>query len=81
MGVTCANDDKIKERKAIVVFESIGGNDKGTDGHRKDTLPIVEAIKKLGWHSEVIKFENDKLPRCHRQILRPHWKNQPRIST
>lgn len=37
-------DLKIKERKAVVVFESIGGSDKGVDGHRKDTLPIVDSI-------------------------------------
>jgi hypothetical protein len=69
MGATCAKDDKIKERKAIVVFESIGGSDKGTDGHRKDTLPIVEAIKKAGWHAEVIKFENDKAEQIYHDVV------------
>ncbi len=42
--------------KSIAVFESVGGSDKGPDGHRKDTLPIVEALKANGWHSQVFKF-------------------------
>lgn len=46
--------------RSVVVFESIGGSDKGPDGHRKDTLPIVESLKSKGWHAEVVKFENDK---------------------
>lgn len=46
-------------KKAIVVFEVEGGNDKGPDGHRKDTMPIVEAIREQGWTSEVIYFHPD----------------------
>ena len=42
--------------KAIVVFEVEGGSDKSFDGHRKDTMPIVNAIKDKGWHSEVVYF-------------------------
>lgn len=42
--------------KAIVVFEVEGGSDKYFDGHRKDTMPIVDAIKRAGWHSEVVYF-------------------------
>mgnify|MGYP002716593999 CR=1 FL=1 len=42
--------------KAIVVFEVEGGSDKSFDGHRKDTMPIVNAIKEKGWHSEVVYF-------------------------
>ncbi|QNE89043.1 Cj0069 family protein [Corynebacterium incognita] len=45
--------------KAIVVFEVEGGNDKGEDGHRKDTMPIVNSIKEQGWDSEVIYFHPD----------------------
>ncbi len=55
-GSTYVKDEKIKERKAIAVFESLGGKDKGTDGYRKDTLPIIEAIKKKGWYAEIVKF-------------------------
>ncbi|QRQ67164.1 hypothetical protein I6J28_00005, partial [Corynebacterium tuberculostearicum] len=42
---------------AIVVFEVEGGSDKGADGHRKDTMPIVDAIKEQGWNAEVIYFQ------------------------
>ncbi|MDU6479969.1 MAG: Cj0069 family protein [Corynebacterium kroppenstedtii] len=48
-------------QKNIVVFEVEGGNDKGPDGHRKDTMPIVNAIKAHdGWDSEVIYYDNTK---------------------
>ncbi|OFT82928.1 Cj0069 family protein [Corynebacterium sp. HMSC29G08] len=43
-------------KKAIVVFEVEGGSDKYIDGHRKDTMPIVNAIKDKGWHAEVVFF-------------------------
>ncbi|MBP3088701.1 hypothetical protein EML15_06000 [Corynebacterium sp. sy017] len=42
--------------KRIVVFEVEGGSDKYFDGHRKDTMPIVNAIKAQGWESEVIFY-------------------------
>lgn len=42
--------------KAIVVFEVEGGSDKSIDGHRKDTVPIVNAIKAAGWHAEVLFY-------------------------
>lgn len=45
--------------KAIVVFEVEGGSDKGPDGHRRDTMPIVESIREQGWHSEVIYYHPD----------------------
>ncbi|AEX66801.1 hypothetical protein CDC7B_0604 [Corynebacterium diphtheriae C7 (beta)] len=45
-----------KLHKSIVVFEVEGGNDKQFNGHRKDTLPIVDAIKEKGWHAEVVFY-------------------------
>ncbi|MHA2788188.1 Cj0069 family protein [Corynebacterium sp. S7] len=42
--------------KAIVVFEVEGGSDKYFDGHRRDTMPIVNAIKDKGWHAEVVYY-------------------------
>ncbi|WJY67450.1 Cj0069 family protein [Corynebacterium auris] len=42
--------------KAIVVFEVEGGSDKYFDGHRRDTMPIVNAIKEKGWNAEVVYF-------------------------
>lgn len=51
-------------KKHIVIFEAEGGSDKGFDGHRKDTMPIAEAIKAKGWNAEVVYYRdewNDKL--------------------
>ncbi|ALC05163.1 hypothetical protein CDES_03555 [Corynebacterium deserti GIMN1.010] len=42
--------------QSIVVFEVEGGSDKHFDGHRKDTMPIVNAIKDAGWHAEVVYY-------------------------
>lgn len=44
-------------KKNIVFFEVRGGSDKGEDGFRKDTMPMVNALKKRGWNAEVIFFE------------------------
>lgn len=46
--------------KSIVVFEVEGGSDKGPDGHRRDTMPIVEAIRAQGWAAEVVYFHPDQ---------------------
>jgi len=64
----CIANEKLKERRAICVFESVGGSDKGPDGHRKDSIPIVEAIKAKGWHSEIIKFENNRAEEIYNDV-------------
>lgn len=46
-------------KKSIVVFEAEGGSDKIFNGHRKDTMPIVEAIQGKGWHAEVVYFRDE----------------------
>lgn len=46
-------------KKSIVIFEAEGGSDKIFNGHRKDTMPILEAIKSKGWDSEVIYFRDE----------------------
>ena len=69
MGPCVAASSQAKERKAICIFESIGGTDKGPDGHRKDTIPILEEIKKKGWHCEVVKFENDKADQIYQEVV------------
>lgn len=44
----------------IVIFEAEGGSDKGYDGHRKDTLPIVEEINKIsGYHCDVLFYRDE----------------------
>ena len=47
-------------KKRIVIFEVEGGSDKWLDGHRKDTMPIVKAIKVKGWECEVIFFRDER---------------------
>lgn len=47
-------------KKNIVFFEVRGGSDKGEDGYRKDTMPMVNALKEKGWGAEVIFFEVGK---------------------
>jgi glutathione synthase/RimK-type ligase-like ATP-grasp enzyme len=46
-------------KKHIIVFEAEGGSDKWIDGHRKDSMPIVNAIKAKGWEAEVIYFRDE----------------------
>jgi len=46
-------------KKHIIVFEAEGGSDKWIDGHRKDTMPIVNAIKAKGWTAEVVYFRDE----------------------
>lgn len=46
-------------KKSIVLFEAEGGSDKWFDGHRKDTMPIINAIKSKGWQAEVIYYRDE----------------------
>lgn len=48
-------------KKHIVFFEAKGGSDKGADGHRKDTMPMVNALKDKGWSAEVVFFDDEIL--------------------
>ncbi len=47
-------------KKHIVFFEVHGGSDKGPDGHRRDTMPMVNALKERGWEAEVIFYSDEK---------------------
>jgi hypothetical protein len=46
-------------KKKVIVLEAEGGADKWIDGHRRDTMPIVNAIKAKGYDSEVIYFRDE----------------------
>lgn len=48
-------------KKHIVFFEAVGGSDKGRDGHRRDTVPMMDYLKKLGWSAEVVFFTDEIL--------------------
>lgn len=47
----------------VVVIEVEGGSDKWIDGHRKDTMPIIESLRDLGVDADV-------------RYYRPDWKDQ-----
>ncbi|GLC88804.1 Cj0069 family protein [Lysinibacillus piscis] len=44
-------------QKKVIFFEVQGGTDKGPDGYRKDTMPMVHALKERGQDAEVIFFD------------------------
>jgi hypothetical protein len=46
-------------KKNIVIFEAEGGSDKWLDGHRKDTMPIANALKAKGWGCEIVFFRDE----------------------
>lgn len=46
--------------KKVIFFEVQGGNDKGPDGYRKDTMPMVHALQQRGQDAEVIFYDMTK---------------------
>lgn len=58
-----------KLKKKVVIFEVEGGSDKGPDGHRKDTMPIAEALKKRGYDCEVVFYRDDKKDEIYQHVL------------
>ena len=56
-------------KKHVVVLEAEGGGDKWIDGHRKDTMPIVEAIKDKGFGAEVLFFRDEWADEVFKYIL------------
>jgi hypothetical protein len=46
-------------KKYVIVLEAEGGGDKWLDGHRRDTMPIVNAIKDEGYGAETIYFRDE----------------------
>lgn len=57
-------------KKQVVIFEAKGGNDKGPDGHRKDTLPIAAALKAKGWKCEVIFFKDKEKDKIFEHVVK-----------
>jgi hypothetical protein len=56
-------------KKNVVFFEARGGTDKGPDGHRKDTMPMVDALKASGWNAEVIYYSDDESDAIYDHVL------------
>lgn len=47
---------KGRAASAVFIFEVEGGNDKGPDGHRPDTGPLVAAFERRGWNATVLFY-------------------------
>ena len=47
-------------KKKVIFLEVQGGSDKWLNGHRKDTLPMVHALRGKGWEAEVLYYSNEK---------------------
>jgi hypothetical protein len=48
-------------KRSVVIFEAEGGIDKGTDGHRADSIPILNALLDRGFEGELC-FYNPARP-------------------
>ncbi|MFJ5765722.1 Cj0069 family protein [Lysinibacillus sp. NPDC093210] len=46
--------------RKVIFFEVRGGTDKGPDGFRQDTMPMVNALKQRGQDAEVVFFDITK---------------------
>ena len=46
-------------KKHVVIFEARGGSDKGQYGFRKDSKPIIDSLKKRGWTTEIIFYQDE----------------------
>lgn len=55
--------------KKVIFFEVQGGNDKGPDGYRKDTMPMVHALEQRGYSAEVIFYEIEKHDEIFNYVL------------
>jgi glutathione synthase/RimK-type ligase-like ATP-grasp enzyme len=60
--------------KKIAIFEVEGGSDKGPDGHRKDTMPIVDAISaKEGFEAKPFFYKSVKRDEIMEELLRENY--------
>lgn len=46
-------------KKRVVFFEAEGGSDKWLDGHRRDTQPIIFALKRNNWDAEIVFYRDE----------------------
>lgn len=53
----------------VVFIEVKGGSDKGPDGHRKDTMPMVNALIKRGWEAKVVYYDKETRHETFRDIV------------
>lgn len=56
-------------RNHVVIFEARGGSDKGSYGYRKDSMPIVRALKERNWTAEVVFYSDEHRGEIYRYTL------------
>ncbi|ERI07596.1 Cj0069 family protein [Aneurinibacillus aneurinilyticus] len=56
-------------KKHVVFFEVEGGTDKGPDGYRPDTLPMLKSLRKRGWMAEVIFYADEKKDEIFERVV------------
>jgi len=56
-------------KKYIIIIEAEGGSDKWINGHRRDTMPIIEALIEKGFTAEVIYFRDEWVDELYSYIL------------
>lgn len=71
---------KYNWKKYVVIFEVEGGSDKWPDGHRRDTMPILEWIKKQGFDWEVIFYDENKKDEIYDYVSKKAGVVIPRVN-
>jgi hypothetical protein len=66
--------------KRVIFIEAPGGSDKGEDGHRRDTMPMVEALKAKGWDAETLFYTDDKRDEIFDYIVNGFDAYVPRVN-
>lgn len=56
-------------KKHVVFLEVKEGTDKGPDGYRPDTLPMVESLIRRGWSAEVLFYSDELKDNVYEHIL------------
>jgi hypothetical protein len=67
-------------KKNIIFIEAPGGNDKGPDGHRRDTLPMVNAVRARGWNAETLFYTDNRRDDIYTYILQNFDAYVPRVN-
>ena len=66
--------------KRVVFIEAPGGSDKGDSGHRRDTMPMVEALRAKGWHAETLFYTDEKRDEIFDYIVKDFDAYVPRVN-
>ena len=54
----------------IYVIECHGGSDKGPDGHRRDTIPICNALISKGWYAQPLFYSDSEKVKIKNKLLK-----------